>query len=198
MIDLLSARSHLPSSTQGKPLTQITSLPVSHSCQCLPHPCPPSRLIIPKTLSPWDSQVCLFMDRELPDEARGHSQGKLLHPSAFRPHEVMIKDQHAASFLKPSTKYKKLNMHKLISTRQRTKSPISQACSHSKHISILDSELRITGGTLLNSPVFGRFHQRTTKGDMENWGGGKSITPRSPHLPPTYTKSHMCHLERRE
>lgn len=114
MMDLLSARSHLPSSTQGKPLTQITFLPDPHSRQCLPHPCPPSRLVIPKTWSLWDSPVCLFMNRELPDEARGHSQGNLLHPSAFRPQEVIIKDQHTASFLKPSIKYTKLNIHKLF------------------------------------------------------------------------------------
>lgn len=114
MMDLFSARSHLPSSTQGKPLTQITFLPVPHSRQCLPHPCPPSRLIIPKTLSPWEGPVCLFMDKDLPDEARGHSQENLLHPSAFRPQEVIIKDQHTAFFLKPSIKYTKLNIHKMI------------------------------------------------------------------------------------
>lgn len=39
---------------------------------------------------------------------------------------------------------------------------------------MLDSELRIAGGVLLNSPVFGRFHQRTAKGDLGNWGARAS------------------------
>lgn len=39
---------------------------------------------------------------------------------------------------------------------------------------MLDSELRITGDTLLSFPVFRRFHQKTAKGDMENWGARAS------------------------
>lgn len=54
------------------------------------------------------------MDRELPDEARGHSQGNLLYLNALRPQKVMIKDQYIVSFLKSSIKYTKLNIHKLI------------------------------------------------------------------------------------
>lgn len=39
---------------------------------------------------------------------------------------------------------------------------------------MLDSEFGITEDTLLNFPVFGRFHQRAAKGDMENWGSRAS------------------------
>lgn len=38
----------------------------------------------------------LFMGRELPDDARGHSQGDIL----LWPQKVTIKDQHTGSFLK--------------------------------------------------------------------------------------------------
>lgn len=199
MLGLKSARTHFPSPPRG-----------SHSPKSFPSLSPTLRnvwLIADQLPGPrffWEGPACLFRGRELPGEARGHSQGHLLHPRSASPvpvketynqeptHSFLPETQHPISKIKHAQTDSEL----VFSTRQRTKPPGSQPHSHTLYTSTL--ELRITVEKL---PSLGELLSKDCERGIGILGASKT-PPHLPPLPPTYTKSQLpanvCHFKGKE